>query len=160
MDPSRPDMIPWSSSELRAILDHQLATPLLSERTRLAETACCSVEHVSALIEGSACRTFGDLFACACPDIAAIFLVKDFAKASLTGEGDLPREVARVLYIMAILRGQLCSANPMTSLDSASVEREARRCLTYAWLPDSVRQSLRTWIYNIATQPPSEPDAL
>jgi hypothetical protein len=134
------------------MLDHQLATPLLVERARLAEIACCSVEHISTLIEGSPCRTFGDLFTCASPHIAIIAIVKDFAKASLTGEGDLPREVARVLYIMAILCGRLCGPDSMTSLDSASVEREARRCLTYAWLPGTVRQSLRTWTDAIKTQ--------
>ena len=38
------------------------------------------------------------------------------------------------------------SPDPVTSLDNASIERESRRCLTYAWLPETIRQSLRTWL--------------
>jgi hypothetical protein len=152
MDPSQPDAVPWSSTELRAILDHQLAASLIAERARLAEITHSSLDQISALIETSSCQTFGDLLLCTSPHIPTLALLKDFAKASLIDEGDLPREVARVLYIMAILRGRLSGTHLMTSLDSASIERETRRCLTYAWLPDSVRQSLRTWLERLKVQ--------
>lgn len=143
MDPSRHDMVPWSSSELRAMLEHQLATPLASEHERFAEIAYCSLEQVSAVIEGCRGDTFGDLLRYESSSIKAVRLVKDFAKESLANEGDLPKEVARVLYIMAILRGRDVGGGHMTSLDDESVEREARRCLTFGWLPEDVRNLIR-----------------
>ncbi|MBD3291828.1 MAG: hypothetical protein GF393_02825 [Armatimonadia bacterium] len=149
MDPSQPDMVPWSANELRIILEHQLATPLASECARFAEIRRRPLEHIHTLVGDDRGQTFGGLLKSTSPAIAVLALVKDFAKASLSDENDLPREVARVLYIMAILCGRCNSTNPMTSLDRASIERETRRCLTYAWLPDNIRELLRTWMSGI-----------
>lgn len=146
MDPSRPDIVPWSSSDLRAMLAHQLATPLACELDRFCETSRCSREQVSSIIESTGCRTFGELVQNAISPGDAARLVKNYAKASLTRDEHLPRDVARVLYILAILCGQQSGAGNVTSLDDASVEREARRCLTFGWLPDGVRESIRDWI--------------
>jgi hypothetical protein len=69
-------------------------------------------------------------------------LVKDFAKASIETEADLPREVARVLYVLALLPLEEPARRRVSSLDPASLEREARRCLTYGWLPARTRAAL------------------
>lgn len=128
------------------MLEHQLAVALASERDRLAALARCSLEQVSSIIEASRCHTFGDVLRHEPSAVEAIRLVKDFAKASLANEGDLPKEVARVLYVMAILCGRIAGADRMTALDDASVEREARRCLTFGWVPDYVRKLIRRGI--------------
>ncbi len=143
MDPSRPDAVPWSSADLRAMLEHQLATPLASELDRLAEISDRSREEVSSIIGGYQGGTFGDLLRNASPSIDAIRLAKDFAKASLVEDGGLPRDVARVLYVMAILRGRQAGFGDISSLDIENLRRETRRCLTFGWLPDDVRNLLR-----------------
>jgi hypothetical protein len=70
-------------------------------------------------------------------------MVKDFAKASMTEPRDLPKDVARVLYVLTIVRGQASGERHFTTLDAANVERETRRCLTFGWLPEQVREWLR-----------------
>jgi len=69
--------------------------------------------------------------------------LKRYAKNALAECGHLPRDVARVLYVAAIVRGRLAGIPGMTSPDRAGVEREARRCLTYGWLPPELRALLR-----------------
>jgi hypothetical protein len=144
MDPSEPDAVPWSSSDLRAILEHQLATRLVLEVDQLAEAGRVSAHQVLSILEPCGCWTYLDAIqnASQCPD--AIKLIKNLAKASLAHGGDLPRDVARVLYVLAILNGQRAGVSDITSLDRANLDRETRRCLTFGWLPEQVRCLLRT----------------
>ncbi|RJQ63189.1 MAG: hypothetical protein C4530_03860 [Desulfobacteraceae bacterium] len=145
MDPSRPDASPWSPGDFRAILEHQLATPLLSELERFADIASCSPEGILSLLADCGCsrHTFGDLLNLVAPPISVLKLLKDYAKASLTGKGDLPEEVARVLYIVVILQGLKIGSRAISSLDDAIIKREARRCQTFGWLPENIRELLR-----------------
>lgn len=143
MDPSEPEAVPWSSQDLCAILEHQLATPLVSELDHLAEASRLSSDLVLPVLEACGCQTFRDVIQNPCQSADAIRLIKNLAKASLTHDGDLPRDVARVLYVLAILRGRQAGVSDVTSLDNASLEREARRCLTFGWLPEEIRRVLR-----------------
>ncbi len=93
MDPSRPDAVPWSSNELREMLEHQMATPLVSEQDRFASLAHCSKNRVTELITASACQTFGDLLQHDAPPFAVLKMVKDFAKAAMDNGDDLPRDL-------------------------------------------------------------------
>lgn len=70
-------------------------------------------------------------------------MFKGYVKQSLTKEGYLPRDVARVLYVTVILRGRQAGIGDITSLDEVNLKREARRCLTFGWLPDGIRELLR-----------------
>jgi hypothetical protein len=144
MDPSRPDTVPWSSSDLRAMLEHQLAAPLACELLRLAETSRRSFDEVASVVGGLKGATFGQLLENPTPCLEAIELVKDYAKAALRRDGDLPRDVARVLYVMAILRGRQAGYPAISSLDNVNVKGETRRCLTFGWLPDRVQDFLRS----------------
>ena len=143
MDPSRPDPVPWSSHELRAILEHQLASPLDSEAERLAQISGLTVKMVAALLRNTSCVSFGELLMLSPPHLRALKLVKEFFKASLAKDGDLPRDVARCLYVVAILQGQRAGIGQISSLDETSLEREARRCLTFGWLPQEARQLIQ-----------------
>jgi hypothetical protein len=149
MAPSRPDTGAWSSNELREILEHQMAAPLVAEQERFAMLAGCATNRVADLISSSSCRTFGDLLRNKTPPIAALRLVKDFAKAAMADEDDLPRDVARVLYILTILRGQKVSGGQLTGLDDSIIVREARRCLAFGWLPEHVRSLVREGLKNV-----------
>jgi len=143
MDPSLPDSVPWSSRDLCAILEHQLSTLLVAEMDQLAATSRLSHERVSAILQKAGCRTYLDVFEHGSPSADVLRLVKNLAKASLAHEEGLPRDVARVLYVLALLRGRQHGVAGLTSLDDASLDREARRCLTFGWLPEAVRRLLR-----------------
>jgi hypothetical protein len=143
MDVSQPAMIPWSPNDLRAILEHQLATPLAMEIDRLTQCSGCNREEVSQLIEDSKCRTFGEFLAIANPSRKMLAVIKDFAKSAMSDSEILPRDVARIIYVSVILRGRQIKGRALTTLDADSIEREARRCLSYGWLPESTRDIIR-----------------
>jgi hypothetical protein len=146
MDPRDAEPVPWSSADLKAILSHQLALPLVAEIDQLAAVVKCSPEETSVIIESCGCRTFADLLRSHSTSGRVLRLLKNYAKASLAKRGQLPRDVARVLYMAAILRGRQAGISDMTTLDDARIEREARRCLTFGWLPDDIRELLRDWV--------------
>ncbi|MCC5829126.1 MAG: hypothetical protein JJU36_06725 [Phycisphaeraceae bacterium] len=144
MDPALPDTVPWSSSDLRAILEHQLDVSLAQESDRLAESNRQSAEQMASILSRCSKSTFGSILNDAMPAEDAVELIKNYAKASLAGDGDLPRDVARVLYVMAILRGRFAGYEGVSSLDESSLDREAQRCLTFGWLPGRVSDLIRT----------------
>lgn len=146
MDPMRPVASDWSSSDLATILEHQLASPLIAELDRFAELSSCSKYQASSIMSGCGSNSFGELIHSPAPSLSALILLKDYAKASLANEGDLPRDVARVLYVIVILRGRQIEAGVVSTLDDASLQREAYRCLTFGWLPENIRELLRRTI--------------
>ncbi len=143
LDPSRSETVAWSASDLRAMLDHQLATALSAELDQLAACAQSTREHALAILADCRGASFGDLLRATAPSGRALKMVKDYAKGALATAGDLPRDVARVLYVLAILRGRQSGIEDITALDEASLTREVRRCLTFAWLPEDIRALLR-----------------
>ncbi len=146
MDPVQPAVASWSASDLRSILEHQLASNLVSEVDQLAEFSQRPREAALAVIDACGCKTFFDVLAAKVPSDAALRMLKDYAKRLMADEGGLPRDVARVIYVAAILRARQARIANMTSLSEASIERETRRCLTFGWLPDSVGEMLRAAI--------------
>jgi len=144
MNPSQPDAVPWSSRELCEILNHQMATDLASELDRFAEIEEWSHEKIRRTVDESGGGTFEEVLGASTPVEAVLRLVKDFAKASMREGGDLPKDVARVIYVLAILRGHACGARGISSLDLSILEREARRCLTSGWLPEKVAEDIRS----------------
>lgn len=143
MDTSRRETQPWSGDELRAILEHQLATPIAVELEHSETSLDRSIEEALTSLRSSGCHTFQDLLSADSPPIWALRTLKEFARESRVGEGALPREVARVLHVVAILRARQASVTDFTSLDDANVDREAWRCLMFPWLPDAIRRSLK-----------------
>ena len=143
MSPSKPDTVPWSASDLRAMLEHLLITPLVSELERFAELTMSSPERVASIIAGCGSYSFGDLLRTDSPDVRVLKLVKAYAKTAFNDQEDLPRDVARVLYVIAITRRHGAEPNHVSALDDMNVERSVRHCLTYGWLPDKVRGLLR-----------------
>jgi hypothetical protein len=127
LDSSRSSLLLWSSDDLLAILEHQLSVTLGSQKSQV---------------------TFGDaLFGDAISD-QALLQVKSFAKEALADGGDFPHDVARIIYVSAILRGLASGLVNVTTLSRQDVEREARWCLTLLWLPasfhDLIASNLRT----------------
>lgn len=146
MDPTSPDAVPWSSSDLRAILEHQLDVQLNHEAVKLSEASGLSEDRVRAITAGKEHATFGAILRVEKPELEVVNLIKNYAKAAMRADGDLPRDVARILYLMAITCGRLVGQHDVSSLDDLSVNREISRCLTFAWLPEKVREHFRRFI--------------
>lgn len=137
LDAGDPTMGDWSSTDLRALLEHQLRTPLRLElEGSLTDTGRQTLEFHPEL-------TFHDVLKDGQPEGGLLTGIKEFAKDALTTESGLPGDIARVLYVAALLRARSTGAVGFTTLDNASINREARRCLTLTWLPESARDLLR-----------------
>lgn len=144
LDPLSREIAPWTCDDLRAILEHQLALPLATEVDRLRDSGPGRTQGGSAVPEEWRRRTFQEILMHDAPPLQVLRWIKDYAKASITTEGDLPRKVAHVLYTLTLLKARAIGAPRLTRLDDRSVECAARQCLTLAWLPSQVRQQLRT----------------
>jgi len=144
LDSALPEPCAWSTDDLRALLAHMLATPLRLEISAIATALGASADQVASMIDHCGCDTFGTALRAAAPNTEALRLVKAFAKSFLQpGRQDLPKDVARVLYVASILRARKSGARDVSSLPDADVTREARRVLTYDWLPDDLRALIR-----------------
>ena len=86
-----------------------------------------------------ASATFRELLTSPQPSAEALGLVKNYAK----GDGELPREVARVLYIATLARAFQVGCQSITTMPREALEREIRRCLTVQWLPEAIHSILK-----------------
>lgn len=143
MGPLQTDATTWSVDDLGAILEHQLAATLQSELDLFAKASDCTESEAGAVLSASLCRTFEDMLASPTSE-EALRMLKEYSKAAMSENGGLPRDVARVLYVTAILRARELGFGDISALPEARLEREARRCLTLAWLPERLRQILAT----------------
>lgn len=124
----------WSADDLRAILAHQLRVPLAFSRDTSAGAAA-----VPAAPE--AVRCLGDLLSQAHPPVHALMLAKAAAKASLREPvGELPREVAQLLYYACTLAARLHAGQRISKLDDASLCRGVRWGLEQPWVDGRVRR--------------------
>ena len=133
----------WSANDLASLLEHQLRTPLHLEAERLLEHAVGPREAAVAALQARPPVTFFDVLQRGATGDGVLHMVKGYAKEALARDGVLPREIARFLYIASILRARAAGAKQFTSLDDASIDSEARRCLTLTWLPATARDLLR-----------------
>ncbi|MDF1798895.1 MAG: hypothetical protein P1V81_06945 [Planctomycetota bacterium] len=144
LDPTQNGFHPWSAADLTGILRHFLSAPLGPETDRLAELSCMQADQVCAIIKQSGATTFQGLLGAGTPSSEALHLTKNYAKASIGSEADLPRDVARVVYLWTILKAQVDTDAPISSLSRQDVILEARRCLTSQWLPREAVEALRS----------------
>lgn len=144
ISPDQPDVVPWSAQELQSILEHQLKTELAMEMHRLAEANHCTQDQIAPLIDQLDHATFASVLNGKPACLHAIEMIKEYAKMALTQNCDLPGDVARVLYVMAILSGLQAGNKAITSLDDTNLNRQIHLCLTMSWLPNHVRDILRS----------------
>lgn len=135
----------WSGEDLGAVLEHQLRTPLTAELEALAACSGEPPEQLRAMLAASPAHCFADALEPARADpqrLALLRLVKALARDSLDGDGLLPAEVARVIYVTAVCAAGRADLAAVSALHPAAVQRECRRCLTHVWLPGDARARL------------------
>lgn len=137
----------WAASELRAVLEHQLQVPLAHEVAWVARGAARGHRAASGLPRRVLESTFAEVLSADRPDRDALSFVKEFAKEALSRDDDgVPRDVAATLYVLVAAKAASAGLAQVSSLRGARLTREVRRCLTFGWLPETVRAALRAAI--------------
>lgn len=118
----------WRSSELAAILRHQLAAPLSPD-----------LEHV--VPSGPAGpATFFELFSIRNPPVELLSRAKEFAKSRRNApELGLPAEVATALYFAAIAAALVHLATRISELSDSQLTDGFDWCHKQAWMDESLR---------------------
>ncbi|MEO0514893.1 MAG: hypothetical protein AAF086_06310 [Planctomycetota bacterium] len=133
--------LPWSTSDLGAMLRHQLHQPL---------GPAPGIQGTPASDDGYATRPHLDLFTQSSPPLARLRRVKDLAKAGDTPEGQLPRDVATVMYYAALAAARVHHPEqPITRLDDEAFRVGLDWALQLPWL-DPALKPLFSQAYDLA----------
>jgi hypothetical protein len=120
----------WLPADLGAVLRHQLAVPLDDDP---------AVPHVH-----DPAMTCGALLSSAQPRLESLRRLKDWAKPNMTrDDGDVPREVAGVLYFAAILSARLRLGERISELTDDRLMNAIDWMLLLRWLDDGLAKLLR-----------------
>src|SRR5688572_2007633 len=136
----------WDEDDLRDILQHQLAAPLLFDQEQLSASERHALEQArrdfSRGTGESPVYRFEDVLLSDRPPLALLRLVKDYAKGGDRQGADagLPEEVATVVYYAAIFVALLRCGQRITSLDDAALARGGRWVVDRPWVGQLVRQ--------------------
>ncbi len=124
----------WGGADLKAMLRHQLASPVSAvDQDSPAPPADAGSED-----EG---ETFGALFACAAPAPETLAAVKDFAKRSqLDASHLLPEPVATVLYFAALAAALVRCDRRITRLDDQALRTGFTWTTEQAWVDVMLRR--------------------
>ena len=123
---------PWLPDELGAVLRHQLGAILDVGPSQEPAVNKKPATYADLLLRDAA------------PPLEILRGVKDWAKPfTFRADGDLPREVAGVLYYAAILAARLRADARISELDDALLARAARWALRLPWLDASLAQLFR-----------------
>lgn len=132
----------WSPCDLQEILDHVLQASVREEIFAVSELIGLSKQEQALLDSEVGDESFEKLLFGADVSSAALTIVKNFGKRSMAKGESLPRDVARVIYVLAIVKAMSVAGQKISALHDEVVVREARRCLTFPWLPDRVRSHM------------------
>lgn len=144
LDPAALPGMSWSTSDLRAILEHLLSSPCGPELTDLYKQGKLSTEPSSSLVDSA--MSFADVLAGRSSNRRDVGLIKEFGKSMMSDPDGLPTNVARVVYIIAIVATRRMRLEGISSMTDDILAREARRCLTFGWLPPTVSDELRAFV--------------
>lgn len=131
----------WASDELGAIFQHQMNSPLEPDLARMDPALR---DRLGPLMAGSSepLRTFGDLFRHPHPPLELLQATKQFAKYSRTREESLPRELATVLYFLAIAAAWTRHRQRITALDGEPLLSGLAWARQQPWLDEHSRAIL------------------
>lgn len=118
----------WHPEGFAAIWRHQLSTKLSQELGGAEPVGPLRSTRMPIDL------TVGQLLHHPCPPAELLDGLRNFAKSSTSGDGDLPRDVARVLYFATIAASLLRSTERSTSLDNVSLKRGFEWALLQVWV--------------------------
>ncbi len=130
----------WEPAELGAILEHQLAAPVLEELAHLDKKRADRLE----MAVDPPSKRFADLLHHPRPPVEVLNLTKQFAKACRKcADGPLPEEIATILYFLSIAAAITKCGRRITRMDDQSLRHSLDWTLKLAWLDSSSRGLLR-----------------
>ena len=130
----------WSKSDLHAILRHQLEADVEFDLTHFGGVARATLTSVATHQDSAEHQTFGQLLAAPDPPLEMLELVRRFAKRSrVQRSGDLPDEVATVLYYAAIAAARLRHGTSLSKLDDETLWDGLAWGLEQDWLTAPLR---------------------
>jgi hypothetical protein len=129
----------WRASELGAVLEHELNTPLWMELDGLRVGAA-----VERGIGGLRLLTVGELLHHPAPPLDLLVQLKNWAKkARHDPQSHLPEEVAAVIYALALAAGLTRHRQRLTSLAPEAIGQYLRWAAQRPWLGQAEADLLR-----------------
>lgn len=128
----------WVPRDLGLILDHQMATALLTDTVeRNAGPGPRERDRCR-------CASYGQLFNCTARPCAEVTrAAKDHFKGLIDKNADFPVEVAKILYLLTLIRAKRMELSGVSNLSEATLTHLIRRALTHGWISEPVRTLLR-----------------
>ena len=132
----------WSSAEYAVIYRHQLDAPLTADLVaeHLAEAGESLAERQDALQK----TTFAEVLFHASPPVELLELIKQFAKRQGASVQQLPKEVAALLYLVAICAALVRCERRITSYDDGQLVRKIDWAEGCEWADDGSRELLQS----------------
>jgi len=133
----------WHPEELSAILDHQWRSPL---QTDLGGQSAASARRLSLLCDAEhlLVKSYGDVFTHPMPPIELLRIIQQFAQRNLAHpDAELPREIAKLLYVLSIATALTRCGVSITKLSEAEVRQNIASVLAQSWISPDVASILR-----------------
>lgn len=143
---------PWSDSDLRAMMRHQLEAPVVVDLQTPSDVEWGRSRR--ATLSNPAIGSMLDLLRHPKPSLELLTLVKDFAKASRNEAGDLlPADIATVLYYTCIMLARVRCDRRITQLDDQSLITGLDWVIGLVWIDEELRATVRSGRDFIAGHP-------
>ena len=136
----------WSADDLRAMVQHQLSTPLefdlggvrLSPQQRQA-----AIQALTAATRAGI-KTFGDLFQNRQPPISVLKLSHKFFKPDISSSANLPQEskVAYLFYLTSIVVARIRCRERIAKLTEEQLLQGIKSMLALPWIDEGLRSLL------------------
>lgn len=144
--------------ELQAVLKYHLQAPLDFDLATLPPSSACQM-HALAAAKGLLLRSLDDLFMHPLPPLELLQMAKDYAKSCLSAaEAPMPKEVAGVLYYLAIGTALVRRNQRITELSDRELRQGLDSVLSLPWLDPPIitlLQEARNRLPPPATDKPS-----
>lgn len=146
----------WKPSDLAPMFQHQLRAPLVFDLEDLAGAQQRSIQEMTIVPGGGpVLNTFADVLFAAAPPIDLLELIKDYAKsASDDKQAPLPREVATVLYYLAIAAALVRCKKRITSLPDQPLRDGLAWAQAQPFIDDRSRDLLTLTLSQLSPPPP------
>ena len=147
----------WTSSELGAILRHQLSAPVEFDLGQVAPQLATKLRTLASS-QGLLLKSFADLLHHPDPPLELLDLTRSFSKALMTHpDSPLPREVATVLYYASILIARIRCGKRISGLGDDALKEGLQWALDQSWLDASTRQLFREGLRALAAAQDARP---
>lgn len=136
----------WSERDWPGLWRHQLRASLLSELRAIDPTWGLGIDTLCSR-QNPPIATFGELFASDTPPLAALDLVKQYAKHHLDEvRYELPRSIASAVYLMALLSAIARCGKNISSMDESKIREQGRQMLALGWLDAETKLRIQSML--------------